>query len=181
MAFVVSASHYVAWGYWLFCYRGLPEPVRENSVIIPRFSFFMCVMRRSLSISVIAFIMLVLGSVIYLFFREQVIFTSWIGRYVDIPNYGYLINGDTVIGHILLYSLADALWYGALLLMNLLLCSDTPYSRTITYLTMALPFIREFSQLLDILPGTVDWTDIFIYLLTLIIFTLWSRKFYYKH
>lgn len=138
-------------------------------------------MRNRVNIAILAFIMLVLGSLIYIFFREEVIFTSWITNRVDIPNYGHLINGDTIIGHIFLYSLADALWYGALLFMDLLLRSDTPYSRAITYLTMALPFIWEFSQLLDILPGTFDWTDILIYLLTLIIFTLWSRKFYYKH
>ena len=149
--------------------------------MVPRFFISIDVMRNRVNIAILAFIMLVLGSLIYIFFREEVIFTSWITNRVDIPNYGYLINGDTVIGHILLYSLADALWYGALLFMDLLLRSDTPYSRVITYLTMALPFIWECSQLLDILPGTFDWTDILIYLLTLIIFTLWSRKFYYKH
>ena len=127
--------------------------------------------------------MLILGGLIYILFREEVIFTSWLTALIpfELPNYGAFINHNTFLGYILLYSLADALWYGSLLLFDLRLRSDKWYSKMMTLLTMALPFALELMQLCGVMPGTFDWIDIITYLLTLLIFTLCSRNFYYKH
>lgn len=149
--------------------------------MVPRFLISIDVMRNRVNILIVAVILLILGGAIYVFFRDEVIFTSWIHSCTNLPHYGKLINCDTFLGRIFLYSLADALWYAALLLVDYLLRSDTVYSRATTLLTMSLPFILEFLQLCHIIPGTFDWIDIFIYLLTLIIFLLCSRNFYCKH
>lgn len=133
-------------------------------------------------ILLLAFIMLVLGGCIYLFFRKEVIFTSWIPDVWlhAMPNYCDKIDSNSLLGRIFLYSLPDGLWYGSLLLVDLLLRSNTSYSRVITLLTISLPFIFELLQLCHIMRGTFDWIDITIYLLTLYTFLLCSRKFYFK-
>ena len=151
-------------------------------MIVPRFLIMNDVMLKCNYILVVAFVMLVLGSGIYIFFREEVIFTSWIpdSWMAVLPNYGDKIDSESLVGRIFLYSLADGLWYGSLLLFDLLLRNNTPYSRVITLLTISLPFVFELLQLCHVMRGTFDWIDIIIYLLTLSTFLLCSRKFYFK-
>lgn len=139
-------------------------------------------MHKSFGISLLGILMLVLGGLIYILFRENVIFTSWLASLIpyELPYYGTIINHNTLGGYIFLFSLADALWYGSLLLFDFQLRSNTWYSKLMTLLTMALPFIFELAQLWNYMPGTFDWIDIIIYLLTLLIFILCSKNFYYK-
>lgn len=153
-------------------------------MIVPRFLFVVNdVMHRDRCIFILASTMLALGGLIYILFREEVIFTSWLRTtlHINPPICGHIVDGDTIVGYIILFSLADALWYGALLLFDLLLRSDTLYSRVITLLTTSFPFIFELLQLCHIIPGTFDCFDILTYLLTLILFLLCSKKFYFKH
>ena len=140
-------------------------------------------MHKNRCIAILASVMLILGGLIYVLFREEVIFTSWITSLlpIELPNYGAYIDHNTIMGYILLFVVADALWYGSLLLFDLLLRSDTPYSRVISLLTISFPFLYELLQLCGIMPGTFDWIDITIYLLTLITFILCTRKFYFRH
>lgn len=152
-------------------------------MIVPRFLIMNDVMQKCNYILIVAFVMLVLGSCIYIFFREEVIFTSWIpdSWMAVLPNYGDKIDSESLVGHIFLYSLADALWYGSLLLVESQLRSGVWYSKVITVATMALPFVLELLQWAGVIAGTFDWIDIIIYLLTLITFLLCSRNFYFKH
>lgn len=140
-------------------------------------------MSKNCNILILASVMLILGGLIYVLFREEVIFTSWITALlpVELPNYGVYIDKDSVWGYLLLFILADALWYGSLLLFDLLLRSNTLYSRVVTLLTMSFPFVFELLQLCHIMPGTFDWIDIIVYLLTLITFLLCQRNFYCKY
>ena len=103
------------------------------------------VMQSRKYILLLALVMLCLGGVIYLFFRDEVIFTSWLFDSFSInpPKFHNAINTDTVFGYIFLYSLADALWYGSLLLVESQLRSNTWYSKAVTVATMALPFAFE--------------------------------------
>ena len=139
-------------------------------------------MHKNRCIAILASVMLILGGLIYVLFREEVIFTSWITSLlpIELSNYGAYIDHNTIAGYILLFVVADALWYGSLLLYDLILRSDVWYSKMMTLLAMALPFIFELLQLCGIMPGTFDWIDITIYLLTLITFTLCTRSFYCK-
>lgn len=141
------------------------------------------VMQSRKYILLLALVMLCFGGVIYLFFRDEVIFTSWLYDSFSInpPKFHNAINTDTVFGYIFLYSLADALWYGSLLLVESQLRSNTWYSKAVTVATMALPFAFEFLQLGGIMPGTFDWVDVLIYLLTLITFILCRRNFCCKY
>ena len=141
------------------------------------------VMQKSNYILILAFVMLILGGCIYIFFREEVIFTSWIpdSWLTILPNYSDKIDSDSLLGHVFLYSIADALWYASLLLLDYRLRSNTLYSQVITLLAISSPYIIELLQLCHIMPGTFDWIDIIIYLLTLISFLLCSRKFCFKH
>lgn len=134
-----------------------------------------------LLIFIFAVTMLIFGGLIYLFFREEVIFVSCVGSCfpAELPNYNDLISQD-IFGYIFLYLLPDALWYSSLLLVDLLLRSDSWYSKVVTIVTMALPFIFELLQNVEIVHGTFDWFDILTYLLTLIIFLLCTKNFYFK-
>lgn len=136
--------------------------------------------RRILFTYIVAFVMLILGCLIYLFFRDAVIFTSWLSEHfgLEMPNYGHIINGNTFLGGIFLYSLADALWYGSMLLFERPLRTDNWASRVMTIMIVFLPFILEFLQYTGVISGTFDWNDIIIYLLTLITFLLCSRNLY---
>ena len=138
--------------------------------------------RHILFIYVIAFIMLAMGGSIYLLFRNEVIFTSWVSDFfaANITKYDHIINPESFIGGIFLYSLADALWYGSLLLFELPLRSDNWYSRMMTIAVVILPFLLELLQFLGIISGVFDWNDILIYLLTLITISLCVRKLYYN-
>lgn len=128
--------------------------------------------------SILAFTMLTLGGAIYLFFREPVLFTSWIPSiwWAEIPHYGHLINAESFMGGFFLYSLADALWYGSLLIIEYQLRSNTLFSRIMILTTVTLPFVYEVLQRIGFVSGTFDWNDILAYLLTLLIFILCTRK-----
>lgn len=139
-------------------------------------------MHKRANILIIASVLLLLGGMIYILFREEVIFTSWLTALIpiDLPLCGNLIDQSTFAGYIILFALADSLWYAALLLFDLLLRSDAWYSRVMTLMAMAFPFIYELLQLCHIMPGTFDWIDILFYLLTLITYLLCLRNFYFK-
>ncbi len=88
-------------------------------------------MHKRANILIIASVLLLFVGMIYILFREGGIFTSWLTSLVpiDLPFCSNLIDHSTFVGYISLFVLADSLWYGALLLFNSLLRSDTWYSR----------------------------------------------------
>lgn len=135
---------------------------------------------RIMVIYAIAFLMLALGCSIYLLFREKVIFTIKLSELLseDMPNCAYVFDHESYVGGIFLYSLADAMWYGSLLLFEFPLRSDNLCSKTITFAVVVLPFILELLQLWGVIAGTFDMNDILLYVLTLIIFSLCSKKIY---
>lgn len=139
--------------------------------------------RHYISTLFIAITLLSIGGIIYISFREKVIFTSWLNDILPfkLPNYNHLISYNNTFISGILYSLPDALWYGALLLVESLLHSNTILSKLLTIATIALPFILELLQMWFIIPGTFDWIDIILYILTLIIFLLCTKNFYFNY
>lgn len=115
---------------------------------------------------------LVTGTVIYLLFRKDIMFMSWVGvegRHVDVS--------DSVFREWVVYSLPDGLWYMALLLAELEFTQRRcALSIVLFAIAVIFPFVLEILQLTNIIPGTFDWLDIATYCLTLIIFTSCKRK-----
>lgn len=125
----------------------------------------------------ISFLLLVLGALIYLVFRQDVLFLQWMDaevlEYIKVP---VTHNEGNPFSYLLLFSLADALWYAALLTIQLALCDGGAVGRWLFGLSIAFPFLFESMQWLGAIPGTFDWLDIVTYLLTLITFLLCQRK-----
>ncbi|MBR6068453.1 MAG: hypothetical protein IKP45_11720 [Bacteroidales bacterium] len=128
---------------------------------------------------IMASLLIVTGSLVYLFFRQDIILFRWIGIRDLLASIKCETDGGGAFLHyFMMYCLSDVLWYAALLIL-----ASTFYVREvlvskILFATMVLmPFILEFLQLARLIPGTFDWYDIVFYCLTLIIFILlWIRK-----
>lgn len=120
---------------------------------------------------IVPFVCLLIGAMIYVFFRKGIVFLSWVGlegRHVD-------VSGSAFCEWIV-YSLPDGLWYMSLLWVEM---TFTQHSNTLSvivfYLAVTFPFVLEFLQHTHIVPGTFDWFDVATYCLTLIIFVLCKR------
>ena len=126
-----------------------------------------------------ASLLIVAGSLVYLFFRPDIILFKWIGISDLLASIKCETDdGGGFLHYFLMYCLSDVLWYAALLIL-----ASTFYVREvlvskILFATMVLmPFVLELLQLARLLPGTFDWYDIVFYCITLIIFVLlWIRK-----
>jgi len=128
---------------------------------------------------IIASFLIVAGSIVYLFFRPNIILFNNLGVTDFLSGIQIEVNAPhNFFVYFLMYCLSDVLWYAALLIF-----ASTFYVREvlvskILFATMVLmPFILELLQLARLLPGTFDWYDIVFYCITLIIFVLlWIRK-----
>ena len=125
--------------------------------------------------------LLLLGACIYLFFRQDVIFISWIEP--DILNQiriKLLENRNNYFIYVLLYCVPDALWYAALLILQIPFYRLGRLNKVLVHISIILPFAMEVLQYIGLIPGTFDWLDIFTYCLTFIIITLCKRKHSYN-
>ena len=82
----------------------------------------------------------------------------------------------------IIYSLPDGLWYLSLLYANDLINQTFQSSvdkglRIINLLVIVTPFVLEFGQCVGWISGTFDIWDIFIYVLVLITYLLWLKKY----
>lgn len=78
----------------------------------------------------------------------------------------------------LIYSLPDALWYVALLLLQPIPRKDriSISSRVLTLTAVALPFIHEGLQYLGVAPGSFCFIDLSFYLIILILYIVCLGK-----
>lgn len=121
----------------------------------------------------IALSFLVIGTSIYAFFRVNIIFLNYFGDpFIPIK----ILLKDTFLYNIFRYNLPDALWYGALLLIQNNIASKHVISKLLFYISVSLPFLLEILQYYRVIPGTFDILDIIIYLLTLILFLCLRKK-----
>ena len=127
--------------------------------------------------AIISFLLLLAGALIYATCRQEVLFlmpfdAEWLARIkieVDCAECNMLTRW-------IIFCLPDALWYAALLNIQLALCDGGAVGKGLLCLSIALPFAFESMQWLGLMPGTFDWLDIVTYLLTLTIFILCQRK-----
>lgn len=120
----------------------------------------------------ISVISVAIGTLIYCVWRTDIVFLDWIG-----------VEGNVVstyrhpLLYWIVYCLPDGLWYMALLcLQKSLYNPSVVWSKIVLYCAILLPFILEFGQLLNWLPGTFDKWDMITYLLTLFIFVLLCKR-----
>lgn len=72
------------------------------------------------------------------------------------------------------YNLPDALWLMSYLLIMEVIWSDSDryYKSIFIYGMLAISILAELLQYFHVIPGTGDWWDVFVYLVTLLIFYL---------
>lgn len=123
---------------------------------------------------IIALACLVVGTLIYLVCRTDILFVEWLHLdYIPITN----IDIQNKFVYWLVYCLSDGLWYLALLIIQYnILLENSIYSRICAYVAVVLPFVIEILQSVHWISGTFDWLDIVTYLLTLILFLLCVKK-----
>lgn len=111
---------------------------------------------------------LLLGSAIYILFRNDVVFIKIIG--IDYRNIYEL--APSFLTYFVLYNLSDMLWALALMCF---LCTQTSY--VVKILGIIIPVALECAQLLDACPGTFDIIDLSIYIiLSSVFYTKWKLK-----
>ena len=128
---------------------------------------------------IIAGILIVAGSIVYLFFRPNIILFNKLGVTDFLSGIQIEVNAShNFFVYFLMYCLSDVLWYLALLILASTFYVKEVLVSKILFATMVLmPFVLELLQLARLLPGTFDWYDIVFYCITLIIFVLlWIRK-----
>ena len=128
---------------------------------------------------IIAGILIVAGSIVYLFFRPNIILFNKLGMTNFLSGIQIEVNASqNFFVYFLMYCLSDVLWYAALLILASTFYVKEVLVSKILFATMVLmPFVLELLQLARLLPGTFDWYDIVFYCITLIIFVLlWIRK-----
>lgn len=121
--------------------------------------------------TIVAIVSLIAGSLVYLFFRQDILAVHWIGNPKWIEPFRINIGYDeNILTYCLLYCLSDALWFFSLLILqfqfydrSVVLC------KILLYLTIALPFVLEILQYFKIITGTFDILDIMFYLTVLLI------------
>lgn len=129
----------------------------------------------------IAVLSIIWGSVIYITSRQNIIVLDYLNApilfnfiEIDVP------YNDNLFLYCYLFCLPDALWYFALLLLQVQYYRrDFIYSRIILYISILLPFILEILQLRNIISGTFDMMDILFYILILIIVWIKEKKLHF--
>lgn len=126
----------------------------------------------------LAFILLCIGSAIYLTFRQEVLFLSWLNEdilryvYIDLSKY----QDIGLFAELFIYCVPDALWFAALLILQIPYYQNSRLSRGLIYISSLLPFLLEILQYFNVVPGSFDIKDICMYMLTLLIVVICERK-----
>lgn len=130
---------------------------------------------------IVSLFLLMMGALIYVLFRQNVLFllpvnSNFLAKIKIELDYSNL----NFITYWLIYCFPDSLWYAALLIIQMELCSDKFYFKKIFLLSVALPFLLELCQGVGVMLGTFDLLDILTYLLTLIFFMLCQKKAFFR-
>jgi len=123
-----------------------------------------------------ASLMIIVGTAIYVIFRRDIVFLSWMPDHIIANARGNISYDNSIIAYFVVYCLPDGLWYGALLLFQSVCLKDTLSSKIIFVISMALPYAWELMQISDSVPGTFDPMDLLAYIITLTVFLLFSKS-----
>ena len=112
------------------------------------------------------------GTTVYILFRDGVTIVEWARQWLGIGT--TLRIEQRTLHYFVAYCLSDALWYAALLLTQRALLDTSRQS--LFYLSVALPYLLETAQWMNIMPGTFDWLDIATYTIIAIPFIVTTRS-----
>lgn len=139
--------------------------------------------RRSVIIRLVASnLMIIIGAIIYITSRYDIIFVRWIPITIINTFREISIDNNSLLEYVIIYCLPDGLWYGALLLVQMTLMGKSVISRCIYWISIVLPFMWEILQIHDAISGTFDPMDILMYFIVLLLFitiqkhTTWLKK-----
>lgn len=119
--------------------------------------------------TIAAVICIFLGGLIYVFFRQDIMAFKYLSpQILDTIKWQVNLNGNS-FGYYFLFCFPDALWYSALLLLQLQYVQKNVMSEVLTWISIMLPFLLEVLQYYGVCRGTFDWRDILIYLIVLIL------------
>lgn len=125
--------------------------------------------------AIVAVICIFLGGLIYVFFRQDIMaFRCLSPQMLDTIKWKVNLNGNG-FGYYFLFCVPDALWYSALLLLQLQYVRKNIISQVLTWISIMLPFLLEVLQYYGVCRGTFDIYDILSYLIVLILI-LWIQK-----
>ena len=125
-------------------------------------------MRHKLKYNVCAILCLIVGALVYIVFRNDVLFLKLLGVQADVE-----VNiAPSLLSQFILYNLSDALWA-----LSLMLFLSTQTNRVVRFCGLMLPIVMESMQAFRIVPGVFDFVDLLIYILISISFYIrWKRK-----
>lgn len=123
--------------------------------------------------------MIVIGSIIYIVFRHDIIFLQWISQpsYTEEVKHFTTTNNNHLL-YFVIYCLPDGLWYGALLIFQSAFHNETTISKYIFWFSVCLPFVWEVLQINSGISGTFDSMDLLAYVLVLSLFLFYK---YHNH
>lgn len=123
--------------------------------------------------------LIAVGCSVYIFFRPNIILFSVLGL-TDILSHIKIEMGvsDDFFSYFFKYCLSDVLWYASLLILApTFYIKESFVSKFLFCLMIIMPFLFEFLQSMDLIPGTFDWYDIIFYGITLLINVIvWIKK-----
>lgn len=117
---------------------------------------------------ILSFILLLIGSLIYFFFREPVYFLFNLNDFGQ--NYPIIQLSDKFVFIFFKYNIPDLLWC-----MSYFLIAST-FSPMMKRIGLFVPIIMELSQLYHICPGTFDIIDLYIYIALTFLFAYTYRR-----
>ena len=129
-------------------------------------------MHRGKGYYIAAIILLLAGTTVYILFRDGVTIVEWARQWLGIGT--TLRIEQRTLHYFVAYCLSDALWYAALLLTQRALLDTSRQS--LFYLSVALPYLLETAQWMNIMPGTFDWLDIATYTIIAIPFIVTTHS-----
>lgn len=135
--------------------------------------------QRAIHILLLAFLLLLIGAVIYYFFRLPIL--AFVILHIcqqELP----VCDTENPLMYFFVFCLPDALWYMSLLLLQTFFLNKGGWlNRILFYMAVSLPFIMETAQYFDLVSGIFDWYDILAYCLTLILFLCLRKTYLYLH
>ena len=131
-------------------------------------------MHRGKGYYIAAIILLLAGTTVYILFRDGVAIVEWARQWLGIGT--TLRIEQRTLHYFVAYCLSDALWYAALLLTQRALLDTSRQSLLLFYLSVALPYLLETAQWMNIMPGTFDWLDIATYTIIAIPFIVTTHS-----
>lgn len=118
----------------------------------------------------IACLMILAGSSIYVLFRDNIFFFKFIPETILKQFSPIGVDIENPLVYCAVFCLPDGLWYASFLLFESSFLDESKISKLIYVISALMPFAWECLQLCPQIPGTFDPYDIVTYLIILLLF-----------